>query len=1202
MARKKYGTTAWGAWFLDMLASYDGDGRLNRGKSYANTGKVDSVHISGRRVAARVAGHYDPWYHVVITFPKLPQKTAKKITAIFEKNPIALEALRSGIMQPELIEEYREKDIRLIPAKWTAISRKCSCPDSGDPCKHEAAVLFILAREIDFDPRLLFQLAGYDINTAIQRESLHKDFAKTETSQLSDNTNTAAQSEQNRQTDTAAATLEIEDPIPAKLRNKKTVQELLENTVASDAENNAETMPPVKNKVLSFPSAESYIPLVTGFLPDNPAFSVSNFVPKLTEFYHTVLTAYDSSFYSLDEQYDNPHPFYAHITISTKALSKKKDTFPLSKTSLLTMKIHFSKKSFTECTLLQAGVLFAAKPLETAVLSEDYCIAYSFYQLAKKIIRDSAFIPAVNVSDNRLSVFWKPLIASTEIAVAVDEFASVLSPSFFPPISKWGKRYCAELLLTAYLTEYVTALHFRPRLSSHPDREIDELFFSNYEIDTRVPGNKNLATVIYTWLSVLNYQQDEYVYRLTVKIKDTETIMLSAEVAKSDDIHARFISLPVAVKKEKDASRILKFPIALASYMPQIAELASKKSIALNFNAAGTFLQDSAKLLERFGVEIVLPKALQKTLRIQSVLSVNTKNKSAAVQSFLKLTDLLAYDHKIMLGDFEISYKEFQKLVKENTKLIKFNDKYVLLDPEEVAQLFFNYEHAEELTSMEVIQSVLSGQAAVTPDAQRQIDSIFKTENLSVPKALKAQLRRYQHEGFSWMYTNIKSGFGCLLADDMGLGKTIQIITLILKLKETGALIKGILIVVPASVIANWKHEIQKFAPALRCNIYHGAGRKLDNKKDVTLTTYHTMQKDIEKIIAADFLGTIIDEAQNIKNTQSKSAQALKKLQTDFRIALTGTPVENNLEDMRAIFDFILPRYFGDAKTFRQKWRIPIELHGNIECSEAFKKISTPFVLRRVKTDKNIISDLPDKIIANNYCNLTGRQVALYEALVASQLGNAMKANTQIKRTALILKMLTGLKQICNHPNAFDKTSPQTANLSGKVSSLLFLLKEILENGEKVLIFSQYVETLTILKKVIEDELDITTLSITGRMKPEKRQQNVDQFQTDPSERILLISLKAGGTGLNLTAASRVIHFDLWYNPAVEDQATDRAFRIGQQKTVFVHRLICEGTFEEKIDAMIQKKRGIADAVSGGETWISHLSNEELTEILRLEK
>jgi SNF2 family DNA or RNA helicase len=338
----------------------------------------------------------------------------------------------------------------------------------------------------------------------------------------------------------------------------------------------------------------------------------------------------------------------------------------------------------------------------------------------------------------------------------------------------------------------------------------------------------------------------------------------------------------------------------------------------------------------------------------------------------------------------------------------------------------------------------------------------------------------------------------------------------------------------------------------------------------------------------------LVDEAHLMKNTETRVSRTIKQLRSQYRIALSGTPVENRLEDLRSIFDFILPGYLGDAAKFKEQFRIPIEVMRNRERAQSLQKITSPFLLRRVKTDKTIIKDLPEKIVKNEYAILEKDQAALYESVVDASMKKAEKIDPK-ERYTLIFSLLTSLKQICNHPRVYDKESPADVKLSGKAQLLVALLEEILANREKTLVFSQYVETLECLEKIIKKELGEAPLIYHGGLSQTTRAEIVNKFQTDPSARIMLVSLKAGGLGLNLTAASRVIHYDLWYNPAVENQATDRAFRIGQKRTVFVHRFITKNSFEEKINEMLASKQQLADmTVASGESWIAKMSREEL--------
>ncbi|MDR2079300.1 MAG: DEAD/DEAH box helicase, partial [Treponema sp.] len=439
------------------------------------------------------------------------------------------------------------------------------------------------------------------------------------------------------------------------------------------------------------------------------------------------------------------------------------------------------------------------------------------------------------------------------------------------------------------------------------------------------------------------------------------------------------------------------------------------------------------------------------------------------------------------------------------------------------------------------------------------------------------------------------AGFGCILADDMGLGNTVQAITVCLRLKEEGLLTEPSLVIAPASLLENWERELGRFAPSLRVGRYHGPGRRFKPGTDLFLTTYQTAVRDGAKLEARAFSLLIVDEAHLLKNAETRGSRTVKSLRSRYRLALSGTPVENRLEDLRSLFDFILPGYLGTVEEFKKAYRYPIEVERRKDKAGELRRITAPFLLRRLKTDRAVAGDLPDKISINEYTVLEKGQAALYEGIVAGALEKSAKLEDPAGRSALILGLLTGLKQVCDHPRVYDKESPAVSTLSGKARLLMVLLEEILASREKVLVFSQYVEALDCLREIIQKELGEAALVYYGGLSQKKRNEVTDRFQTDPACKILLVSLRAGGLGLNLTAASRVIHYDLWYNPAVENQATDRAFRIGQTRKVFVHRFITKNSFEEKIDAMLQSKRELADmTVSSGESWLARMSHDEL--------
>ena len=481
------------------------------------------------------------------------------------------------------------------------------------------------------------------------------------------------------------------------------------------------------------------------------------------------------------------------------------------------------------------------------------------------------------------------------------------------------------------------------------------------------------------------------------------------------------------------------------------------------------------------------------------------------------------------------------------------------------------------------------------------ISSFTKVEEIDLPDTLKGTLRPYQQVGFRWLYTNVKKGFGCCIADDMGLGKTIQVISLILKLKEEKKLKKPVVVICPTTLLGNWEREFENFAPGLEIYTYHGFNREFTTDCDVVLTTYAILRIDIEEFKKHNWDLIVIDEAQNIKNPSTSQTQAVKAIKADMKIAMTGTPVENRLSELWSIFDFINKGYLGSINDFGKNYSVPIERFKETQRAEKLKKAISPFMLRRLKTDKMIISDLPEKVVLDEFCYLTKPQAALYERVLNQSMQEVQSASAGINRRGAIFKLITSLKQVCNHPYHYLKHGDMSRSASGKTEKLMSILTNILDNDEKVLIFTQYKEMGAILEKIIADEFNTDPLFFHGSLNVKSREEMIKQFSEEINKKIMILSLKAGGLGLNLTSASNVIHYDLWWNPAVEDQATDRTYRIGQDKNVMVHRFITLSTFEEKIDKIIKDKRELADAaVFTGEKIITELSDDEIYEIFSL--
>ncbi len=440
----------------------------------------------------------------------------------------------------------------------------------------------------------------------------------------------------------------------------------------------------------------------------------------------------------------------------------------------------------------------------------------------------------------------------------------------------------------------------------------------------------------------------------------------------------------------------------------------------------------------------------------------------------------------------------------------------------------------------------------------------------------------------------------------MGLGKTAQTLSLLLEERGDGA-VAPTLLVCPMSLVSNWQKEAARFAPSLRVYVHHGGTRKRDEElaavvgeADLVVTTYGTALRDAGVLAGFPWGRVVCDEAQAIKNSGARQAQAVRSIPARTRLALTGTPVENHLAELWSIMEFCNPGLLGPARRFRERYQEPIEARGDEDAARALKRATGPFVLRRLKTDKTIISDLPEKLEMKVWCTLTPEQASLYQAVVSDMLAK-IDDSEGIERRGNVLATMTRLKQVCNHPAHLLKDGSRLAGRSGKLARLEELAEEVVEEGDKALVFTQYAEFGSLLQPYLAAHLDRPVLWLHGGLPKRKRDELVDRFQNDDEPMIFLLSLKAAGTGLNLTAANHVIHVDRWWNPAVENQATDRAFRIGQTRNVQVRKFICVGTLEERIDEMIERKKALAESVVGtGEDWITGLSTEQLRELFRL--
>ena len=635
----------------------------------------------------------------------------------------------------------------------------------------------------------------------------------------------------------------------------------------------------------------------------------------------------------------------------------------------------------------------------------------------------------------------------------------------------------------------------------------------------------------------------------------------------------------------------------------------------LNVDELALFATRAARELTRAGFGVILPTELTTAGRRRLGLRVHVaaEQPSDGLSSGLDADALASFRWEASIDDDTLTAEEFDAIANAKRELVRWRDRWVLVDERDITNAQAVIGTTGSMPLVRAAGAALAGttviagrEAAIVPDAgigslvERLVAATAPNE-LGEPKGFVGRLRGYQARGVSWLSHLEASGFGGCLADDMGLGKTIMVIALALHDP------RPTLVVCPTSVIGNWEREVHRFAPSLRVVRQHGSGRSrtpeaLAERLDpgtIVLTSYGLLRRDRVIFSGVEWGRVVLDEAQNVKNPVAQQTRAAWALRTQSRIALTGTPVENRLTDLWSIMQFCNPHLLGPVDEFVERFAGPIE-RGDEEATGRLRKIVRPFVLRRVKSDPDVAPDLPEKFVSSVICPLTPEQATLYRATVDEVL-EEISGTQGMARRGKILALITALKQICDHPALFLKQSGPLAGRSGKLARLTEMLEEVVAEGEAALVFTQYATMGRLLKTHLADQFGVEPLFLHGGTARSSRDRMVDRFQAEDGPPVFLLSLKAGGTGLNLTRATHVFHFDRWWNPAVEDQATDRTHRIGQTKNVMAHALTVSGTLEERIADLLERKRGLAERIVGaGEGWITELSDNELKDLVAL--
>ena len=659
---------------------------------------------------------------------------------------------------------------------------------------------------------------------------------------------------------------------------------------------------------------------------------------------------------------------------------------------------------------------------------------------------------------------------------------------------------------------------------------------------------------------------------------------------------------------------------------PELAGgLHQARPCGLDLDAEGAyhFLAAAAPALDQAGFGVLLPSWWNQRARLGLTMSASTPVDGVVGKAAKFGRDqLMEFRWQLAVGDDTLTEEEIAALAATKAPLVRLRGQWVAVDPEQLRRglEFLTRHRAGQATAGEILR-----QAAAHPDdsdtplpvtavhAGGWLGELLaggvpgQLQDVPVPDHFQASLRPYQQRGLSWLAFLSSLGLGACLADDMGLGKTVQLLALEAVHRAGNPGDPPTLLLCPMSLVGNWEREAARFAPGLRVYAHHGRERLRDEplrerlaQADLMVTTYATATRDIDELACYQWRRVVLDEAQAIKNSLSQTARAVRRLPAGHRVALTGTPVENRLAELWSIMDFLNPGMLGTAEMFRTRYAIPVERHGLTGPAERLRTVTRPYVLRRLKTDPAIISDLPEKIEIKQYCRLTTEQASLYQSVVDDMM-DKIENSEGITRRGNVLAAMAKLKQVCNHPALLLHDRSAVGSRSGKVIRLEEILEEILAEGDKALCFTQFTEFADMLLPHLSVRFGTDIAYLHGGTPKKRRDEMVASFQSGGGPPLFLLSLKAGGTGLNLTAANHVIHLDRWWNPAVENQATDRAFRIGQRRNVQVRKFICTGTLEEKIDEMIEHKKALADLViSDGEGWLTELSTRDLRAVFAL--
>ncbi|WYQ53543.1 DEAD/DEAH box helicase [Bacillus sp. FSL W7-1282] len=668
-------------------------------------------------------------------------------------------------------------------------------------------------------------------------------------------------------------------------------------------------------------------------------------------------------------------------------------------------------------------------------------------------------------------------------------------------------------------------------------------------------------------------------------------------------------------------SRLKSDVLLISNHIPLLAGLSlGAPTKTMSAEEAYQLFTTYDRQLAEMGIQLIVPKWLKERSSLSVRLIGDHQTAQNGADPVLNWQDLANFQYTVSIGGQAVTEETFDQYVQENKPFLYVNGQWLAWDPTLAKQLKayledinsrFTYLDAWKITKTQDVPEALSTvpfQLEWTDELEERLTALYKQqpEPVTMPSALKGTLRPYQKQGLDWLFHLRKVGFGGCLADDMGLGKSIQTIAYMLYVQEqqTEQQTAPFLLICPTSLLYNWADECKRFAPSLKVFIHHGQDRLEEGdarlaEADLVLTSYALALRDARFFKSVHWNGLILDEAQHIKNKNTKQRQAIRQLSATHRIALTGTPIENRLQELWSLMDLLNPSLLGSFAGFHKAYIRPIERDHDETKQQALQTLIRPFLLRRTKNDPATGLQLPNKRETTESVPLSLEQAALYQAVV-EDVSERLATVAHLERKAMILRAITRMKQICNHPAQFYKDGDIAGHQSGKWDAFLDIVASIFSKGESVLIFTQYKEMGKLISHELQARYGVPVPFLHGGLSRSQRRMAIEQFQHDPHAAAFVLSLKAGGVGLNLTKATNVIHYDRWWNPAVENQATDRAYRIGQTKPVQVYKLLTAGTVEERIDQLINGKKALAEGVLQTPAFLTELNDDELLSLIQL--